>query len=99
MALLKLLRYLLSFFFFFFFFSFAAARVAARIALNVIIGEFVLNAFGIAIRGAAKVPLMVAIGISGFKLFFGLVVTFTPYQREVIAFPGPYKAVIRIAHT
>ncbi|EJT67982.1 hypothetical protein GGTG_14441, partial [Gaeumannomyces tritici R3-111a-1] len=85
-------------------FFFAAVRVAARIVLNVIINKFVLNAFGIAIKSAAKVPFVIAISISGFKvskdrLFFGLVVTFTLYRREVIAFPGPYKAVIRIAHT
>ncbi|EJT78202.1 hypothetical protein GGTG_03304 [Gaeumannomyces tritici R3-111a-1] len=115
MALLKLLRCLLSFFFFFFPFFFAAVRVTARIALNVIIDESgksalkkkalgkskgpvplrgwplpfltggkkeggafcsfgfvlnkplkVLNAFGIAIGGAAKVPFVVAISISGF---------------------------------
>ncbi|EJT68067.1 hypothetical protein GGTG_14354, partial [Gaeumannomyces tritici R3-111a-1] len=78
----------------------AAVRVATRITLNVIIGKFALNAFGIAIGGALRVPLVVATGISGFGgSFFGLVVTFTPYRWEAIAFPGPYKAVIRIAHT
>ncbi|EJT79802.1 hypothetical protein GGTG_04885, partial [Gaeumannomyces tritici R3-111a-1] len=101
---LKLLRRLLFLFFFFFFFSFAAVRVTAQIALNVIISEFALNAFGIAIKSAVKVPLIVAISISGSKVskdrsFFGLVVTFTLYRRKVIAFSGPYKAVIRIVYT
>ncbi|EJT69747.1 hypothetical protein GGTG_12630, partial [Gaeumannomyces tritici R3-111a-1] len=102
MALLKLLRYLFSLFFFFFFFSFAAARVTARIALDVIIGKSGGNA--IAIKGAAKMPFVIAISISGFgvsknRLFFRFIIISTLYRREVIAFPGPYKAVIRIAYT